>query len=468
MHGKFGIALVKEKTKSEPVLFFRVRSKSKALDYFESLGIKNEKLAISGDKKDSIYSYPQSHNFSFSFIGPYLFISEKQEILKLIQSVYIKKESSLNEDKDYKKTISNLPKYAWGRGYLNIKSLNFNSQNPINQMIDPLKYIINHFGLSVRKQHNGFHFNSLLSINPQLLELKKGYTDSSNFSYELASYIGSKNLAIYVGGSNLSDEWENTLKTISKLNPAYGVILEGVIRAQVSNVFGDQVNLRNDIYPIFKDEYALVFEKLSTLSKKPDIENKGEITVEDHELGIKLILKHSDEKFAKAKLNKLLAGFRLLAARLTPKLKVFKLTDGKEGKEFVASVKDLRESKEKYKNYEINCLDIADSYYGFCYTVTDKLIVISNNQSSIKETIDLGKNYNTSLKNHHSFKKSLSKLSTFSDEITFVKFDSLNKLMSNAKLSFGIGSLFDSFESVAWVKQYFDDGVSTEGYLLLK
>ncbi len=468
MHGKFGLALIDHNDKNNPLLFFRISSKSKTLNYFKQLGLSNEKLTITGDKKDVLYSYPQSHNFNFTFVGPYLFIAEKSDTLKLVQDVYSKKEKGLNEDQDYIKTIANLPKYNWGRAYINVKSFNLTSANPINQIVDPLKYIINHFALTVRKRPNGFHFNTLLSINPQLLAFKKGYVDPTKFSYKLADYIGTENLAVYVGGSNLSDEWENTLKTVSKLNPAYGVILEGVLRAQVSKVFSDQVSLRNDIYPIFNDEYALILEKIPTFSTKSDDKSKNTIVSKDFNLGIKLILKHSDKKFAKIKADKLISGFKLIAAKLTPQLKIFKLPDGKENREVTATSKNLKETKETYKGNEIRCMDIPGSYYGFCYTVTNTLIIMGNNAASIKETIDLKSNSKTALSKSQSFRKSLSNLSIVSDEVTFVKFDNLSKIIADTKINPIVSNFFSSFSSAAWVKRYFNDGVSTEGYLLLK
>jgi hypothetical protein len=454
--GRMGLALVKTDNGDKLLLFFRSRSKSGAIKYFESLGIKGEKLTTVGEKKDIIYTYPQSRSFSFSFIGPYLFLSQDMDALKLIQSVNNELTSSLHDDPYYQKSLANLPRDAWGNGYINIQALRFESGNPLNNLVDPLKKIINHFALTIRKQQNGFHFNSLLSIDQSLLSLNKGYVDSTRFAYSLADFIGSKNIAAYIGGANLTDEWENTLDTISNLNPAYGLILEGIVNAQLGKIFGDDVSLRDDIYPLFEGEYALVFEDLAPADSS------------SAKLGIKLLLKHSDSNFAKIKLARLMEGYKALAAQFAPKLKVVTLPDGTESKELVADPTKLNEESETYKDYDIECTTVTESTFGFCYTVTDSLIILSNSIDSIKETLDLSITPKYVLSQSQSFRQALSNLSAISDEITYVSLDNANALLKNTTVGVVTDKLLSPFEAVTWIKHYFNDGVSTEGYLLLK
>ena len=53
--GRTGLALVKTGNGDQLLLFFRTRSKSEAIKYFESLGVKDEKLTTIGEKKNLIY-----------------------------------------------------------------------------------------------------------------------------------------------------------------------------------------------------------------------------------------------------------------------------------------------------------------------------------------------------------------------------------------------------------------------------
>lgn len=449
--GRVGLALVNnELSENEFLFFFRARDRKEALEFFQGLGLPDENLESSGDGSEMTYSYPDSQNFAFSFVGPYGFVAKDAEILKVIQAVHRGDLPNLGKDEAYLKSVSNLPRAAWATGYLDIQSLFFGTGHPNNQLVNPLKHITNHFALAVRKRPNGFQFNTLLSLNPQLLELSKGYQDDTRFSYSLTDYISSNQLAAYIGGSNLGAEWQNTLDTISQLNPAYGIILEGIVRAQVSRIFGDDVSLRNDIYPLFEGEYALTFSEL-----------------EDGRLGTKLLLKHSDQAFAEIKLAKLAKGFQTLAAQFAPKVKSFILPDGTESRELIADTSSLEELTETYEDYDINCLDVEGSVYGFCYSVTEDLMIMSNDLGTVKETIDLGLSPKFVLSQSQAFRKSLGNLSEVNEEITFVNLRYLSPLLMNTRFADYAAQMAESFEAATWVKQYLDDGVMTEGFLLL-
>lgn len=457
--GRFGFALIKSDTKQNKLtLFFRARNKNTALAYFKGLGLTDEALTVSGEGRDLIYSYPQSRHFSFSFIGPYLFLAQDANNLKLIQSVRDNPSSNLNNDSDYLKSLSNLPRQTWGRGYLNIKSLDFGSNASLNQLAAPFQQLLNHLALTIRKQPNGFHFNSLVSIDPSLLSLKKGFTDETRFAYSLADYIGSKRTAFYVGGANLSDEWENTLDSISHLNPAYGIILEGLLRAQLSKLFGETVSLRNDIYPLFNGEYAFVLEEA--------LPNEDIETVSPY--GFKLILKHNNVNLAKAKLAKLLEGFSSLAAQYAPKIKSFELPDGTESSELVADPSRLKLTNETYEDYEIHCTDVEGTPYGFCYTINDQMLILSNHPDSIKESVDLSLSPKFVLSQSQPFRQSLSDLSAISDEISYVSLDNANRLFETSPVGPFLSNALSPFSAVTWIKHYFNDGMATEGFLLLK
>lgn len=297
-------------------------------------------------------------------------------------------------------------------------------------------------------------FNTLMTAKQDFLKGESfGITGSSSdlFTYSLTDHVGSDNTALYIGGSDMTEEWQNTLETISKLNPAYGIILEGIVRAKVQNIFGEDVSLRNDIYPLFQDEYAIVIE-----------DTDAGIT------GFKIILKHSDKDLAEAKLEKLLKGFRLLASEFAPKLEIYTLPDGTESKELAADPSRLQEDEEVYNGYSVNCLDVTDSIYGFCFAVADELIIMGNDTDSIKESLDLLSSPRNSLSQSQSFRQAVSNLSPISDEITFIKMDNAENLLKESNLSIIFKPLFDSFESIVWVKRYFNDGAASEGFLLLK
>ena len=446
--GPFGVAYIENGNTKETVGFLRTKRKRQAIKFFEEIKLENEELI----KEDGIYSYPESQNFNFSFVGPYCFISDNKELLKEIQTIYKEGNGSLNDTKEYKKSFSNLPRTNWLEAYADFKKIEISDNLGIKNLIEPLKLIINNVGVSVQKEYNGFHFNSFININPELLALNKGYSDSRKFSYELTNHISSENLILYIGGANLSDEWQNTLKTISGLNPAYGIILEGILNAQVNKIFGNDVSLRNDIYPIFEGEYAF-----------------GIGLKEDGNIDLKLVLGSENKEFSEKKLKKLSKGFNLLAAQFAPKLLITTLPDGTESREIIADESKTSENSEEYKGNEINCVGVEKSNYGFCYTTTDKYILMTNNHESAIETIDTTISSDLALSGYQPFREALSNLSKINDEISFLNLEGVTSLIKE-QTPYGtfIKPFLSELDAVTWVKHYFDDGVSTEGYVLIK
>ncbi|MBU0728044.1 DUF3352 domain-containing protein, partial [Patescibacteria group bacterium] len=448
---RFGIVLIQdEKSANIPVYFVQTSSRRNALKFFESLALHGEGLTKTGNLRLPIYSYPQGQAFSFAFIGPFVFVSNEIKTLESLQDTFEAKITPLTDDVDYQKSISNLPRQSWMTGYINFQALE--SENmAVSNIIEPLKYAIDHFAITVRKEQNGFHFNTFLNLNKNLLPLGSGYSDSTKFAFNLTDYIKSDDVALYIGGANLSDEWLNTLETISNLNPAYGVILESLIRAQVSNVFGDQVTLRNDLYPLFEGEYAIAIA-----------------LGEDDEMNLSLILSHDDQDFVDAKLEKMMKGFRYLAAKFAPRLHVVTLPDGSESRELVADSSQLDESTEKYEGYEINCMEVKGTNSGFCYTTTDELIIITNKRQGVIDAIDLGSTPTNVLSQYQPFRQTIGNLSKVSDEVTFIDVQKTIPIFSNHPYGMLLAPFLEKFDAVTWVKHYFDDGVSAEGFVLIK
>ena len=448
-NGKFGFALIKTDSANSPVYFVQTNSRGKALKFFNQLALPEEEILKSNKIGSAIYSYSQSQAFHFTFVGPHVFISMNKDSLQQIQDVYSGKIATLSENEDYQKSFGNLPRSSWMRSYVNFQTLEFDKIE-VNSVIQPLKHVINHFAITIRQNPNGFHFNVFANLNKDVLELQNSYKENTRFAYDLTDYISSKNLALYMGGANLSQEWQNTLSTISNLNPAYGIILESIINAQVANVFGRDVDLRNDIYPLFEGEYALAIGN-----------NKG---IKD----VRLILSNSDQDFAETKLAKMMTGFKYLAAKFAPKIHKVTLPDGTESIELIPDNTKLEESEETYEGYEVHCIDIQNSNTGFCYTVTNDLIVMTNNREGVLNTIDMTLSPQFTLSQHQPFRQTISNLSKVSDEITFIDIQKSLAFVENNQYGLLATPFLEVFDAASWVKHYFDDGVSAEGYILIK
>ena len=161
-------------------------------------------------------------------------------------------------------------------------------------------------------------------------------------------------------------------------------------------------------------------------------------------------------------------GFKYLAAKFAPKIHRITLPDGTESVELIPDNSKVEKANETHEGYEINCIDVQNSNSGFCYTVTDELIVMTNNKEAVIDTIDMTLLPQFTLSQHQPFRQTISNLSKISDEITFIDIQKSLSFIEGNQYGLLAKPFLEAFDAVSWVKHYFDDGVSTEGYILIK
>ncbi|MFH0820344.1 MAG: DUF3352 domain-containing protein [Candidatus Peregrinibacteria bacterium] len=439
-----GVAVVKNK----PVFFFRSASRRQALKFLKSMELNGEELGNRGTAQFPIYIYPQGQQFAFAFSGPYLFISTDVEVLKSIHAVFQGQEVALDKETGFVSLSANLPQTTWLQGYLDLQSF---GTPKLDALINPLRQFSSQLGFTVRQTQEGFHFNSFLALNREVISLDPLPPRDPVRMTGLSEKIPAESLISYLGGADLASSWQNTLASMEKLNPAYGILLEGMLRAQVNRIFGNNVSLADDLYPLFTGEYALTFSSL-----------------DDGKLGIGLTLTHGDMEGARKKLKKLSEGFSLLAAQFTPQLLEVTLPDDTVSRELVADPDSLSLSHETYQGIDMDCVEVQASIYGFCYAVTDELMILANHASLLKASIDALSSPDLSLAQSQAFRQGLSALSQVNEEVSFVNLQSLAPLLQKTPWGQLLLPYLSPLDSTTWVKHTFEDGMSTEGFVLIK
>jgi len=429
--------------KNEPLILVETKNKSIALSYFKSLLLDGEELESTKDL-NPIYNFPQGQNFEFKFLGRYVAISPEKELLELLG---VPEAESLTEENSYQSSLNHLPRNPWLIAYIDVQKVTFTKQPQLRQVIEPLKFTANHLSFAVRKSNEGFQFNSYLNLKDGLLNLEE-VNEGEKFKHELTQYIPKENLVFYVGGSNLEVEWQNTLETLSNLNPAYALILEGMLRAQSEDIFGGNIDLRNDLYPLFENEYAFV------MGKNEDVNEIG------------LILRHDDEEFAKVKMEKMAKGFEMIAASFAPKVNTVTLPDGTISRELVPDESKVESGTSDVAGNEVVCTEIRGDSLGFCYAVTEKMVLMANNKTFIENA--LIQKEDSMLADDIDFKANTKKLSQINDEMTFIRFEKLNELLPSNIYLDALTPFIQKMESSAWTKHYFKNAATLEGVLTIK
>jgi len=86
----------------------------------------------------------------------------------------------------------------------------------------------------------------------------------------------------------------------------------------------------------------------------------------------------------------------------------------------------------------------------------------------MEETIDVKLSSNFALSQYQPFRNGLGNLSKVADEISFVDLQKTIPFLQKTPYAGFIEPIIKNFDSTTWVKHYFDDGVSAEGYILIK
>lgn len=91
---------------------------------------------------------------------------------------------------------------------------------------------------------------------------------------------------------------------------------------------------------------------------------------------------------------------------------------------------------------------------------------MTNSKGRLLKTLDLGNS--PLLADSADFRKSIANLSKVSDEVTYIDFDEFYKLAGSNQYVQALQPLLSKLEAGSYVKHYFTDGVSSEGYILVK
>ncbi len=451
VHGRtLGLALLRQGKAMQPVFFIGTRGRKRALEALADLAPLGA-LENTGPAGMPVYRFKEGPAFSFAFAGTTLALASSPGVLLRLGDTLEAPEQSLQNDPGYQKALGNLPRHAWLKGYFALSPFDASEAvGDLGAFLLPLKVLFKGAGFAVRSSPSGLHFNTYVSLDPAAVAFNHRPASGQPPAYELTRFLPAEKLLFYMGGANLEGEWLNTLETLSQLNPAYGLIVEGLLRARAEAMFGSGVSLRNDIYPLLKGQYALALSRAS-----------------DGSLAVSLLLSHRDRDFADIKLGKLFEGFRTLAGQHTPKTLTVTLPDGTEARELVANPDQLAVSEGRYRGWPVRCVNIAGSSYGFCTTLSEDLIVLSNKREALEQTINLHFEPRFTLAQHQPFRQTLSNLSQVNDETSFLNVPAFAEAAGSRLPAMG-QKILQAFEAATWVKHTFDDGVSAEGFILAR
>lgn len=404
-------------------------------------------------------TFAQGLQFNFGLSSPYIFLSSSSQAIEALKQVASQKTAVLENEPAFKKAQAHVADQAWLRAYVQLDKVNLPPFPTLHYTLSALSVVAPQAAFSLEEKNQGLLLSSWLPFASSAPEPRS--EEKTRILKQMAKGIPAQSAALFTAGPNLTQQWQATLTDLSRMNPAYGVILESLVRSQVEALFGGNVNLRNDLYPLLEGRYAAVLDQAEA----------------GYALG--MVVEHEDQRFVEVKLDKLLNGFYALIGRLNPRIKEVSLPDGTQSRELVAHPQQAEKTQEIYKNWTLTCLSAegegsstlkAELLRGLCYTVTVDRFYLATNQSLLERMLQATEGKIPSLAEAPAFRQSLNQLQGRGEERSYVDLEKLTPLLAKSSALKKLSWLpfLSHLKQITWVKDVSSQGVRVEGLIRVK
>lgn len=415
-------------------LILENNNQRKALDFMRDLGLKGEPLQKKEYKNSDILSFSQSLNVSCSFLYGYLICSNQAVALEKIIDLNESESGFLSGSTDYNKVKNNLPQTAGGAIYFDTREIAYGDLEPF---VGSLQKYLKKGGIAFRQTTEGIRLNSYLSLEKGLVS-----SGASVLKNNLESHLVAADLGVYLSGVNLTRDFQQILQVWDVSSPYFSVIIEGMLRARVAEYFGSVITLEEDLYPLFKDGYALAMRFVPI----PQID---------------LVLEVRDQKKAELILKKMLKAFYIKNESLKSGQTKKALPDGFVLKEAMTDESQLQKTQIKWNGVPIYSVVIKDAPFSFNYAIADQKVFFSTNVEGVKENLALEQSPAKSLAQSSVYQKARNLMFLNGEEKSFFDLKALD-FLSLFDSGERFTTLFSDFHYAFISTKWFDDGMANE------
>ncbi len=242
------------------LFFIQSTDKERTMETLRKLKLASQKDAIEEGEYEGYryYYFSVGQNIYFMLWDDYFVFAQSVDALKILVDVRSGKMEALADDEAFIKVRNNLTRgvgFVYENPVLLLDAFTKGDANPWLSLMRPVVQMFSVGGHSLILEENALTAQSYFNFVNQrdgktLPKLKEPYRMKlleevpADFEY----FWGSRDI------SKMLNDFGVVLK---ELHPSSFNILEGAINAKKEEYFGYEVDLRNDIYPLFANEFAL-------------------------------------------------------------------------------------------------------------------------------------------------------------------------------------------------------------------
>lgn len=427
--------------------------------YFaEILSLKNLEILLSETSKKNYQNRPiyKFKNAGYiSTIDDYIFYSDKEETIKQVLDSQNGDIEKLYNADEYRRIDDNLPMIRMGFLYLTLDKLNdgFFKETPFLSekgfslsAVYPFLKLFKAEGFVLVALDQNFAIESFLTLNTKKVEGGNYITFKQKYNAGLTDYISENTLAFW-GGQNLEYQTKRIEEIFSGGDKGMMAIFDDLLQNYAQRYLGENVNLKEDILPLFNKEFALTIEQIG-----------GENVY-------KLLVELENPRADNLKIQELVNNFAKMGGFIKPKIVEHKLPDGTVTREIVVDTAEIENNEEIYKNITIYGFKMGEKNWGIYFTFANNIAAISNSIDGVKNVIDLITGDSKNLRSTELYSLNIKPVLRNCDEIAYFNFEKLLPVLFETKV---ILEYLKPIESLSSGKNYFNDGVKTINYLHIK
>ena len=394
--------------------------------------------------------------FYLTTIEDYLFASTSKNTIANILDARASRAPSLYNSARYRRIDNNIPLNKVAFLYINYDAItdSFFSHFPFfgemgisMRNMRPLMNLFKAEGIALIATDKNFAIQSFLSLSDSVAEESGPHLSSQQkYKAELVSYI-SPQTSFFWGGENLNDQINKFIGILSGGEVNSMRIFSKVVQGYVEKYLGEEVDFEKDIVPLISNEYLFGVEEI-----------EGETTY-------KFLLKLDDNQSSAVKIHELAENFAEIGAIFEPKVVEYTLEDGTVSREIRAIPKRIIKSELKHGENTVFQLNMGGEDDNIFYAITEKTALITTNEESMKQSIDLLQGKNGSFAETEEFENHVEPIIRSSDEVAYMK---PQKIIPMFFEEYDLPEMLNVVYSLSSGRNYFYDGIVTINYLHIK
>ncbi|MDP4007827.1 MAG: DUF3352 domain-containing protein [Candidatus Peregrinibacteria bacterium] len=246
--------------KYEHVLFIQSINKKATLDFLGKFQLESLKDGLTSEKYNnySIYSFAVGQNVSFLLLDKYFVFARDAQALKKIVDVRIGEADALISHDEFLAVRNNLKKDIGFVYYIPVKLFDYYMGEELSSgsaLIRPILSLFQSQGHSMILNDKALIVQTYMNFDTAQSEERLPKL-TSHYDGDLLRVMP-PHFEYFWGSRDLSRVIAEFGVVLNQLHPSSFNVLEGVLNAKKEQYFGYEVDLREDIYKVFENEFAL-------------------------------------------------------------------------------------------------------------------------------------------------------------------------------------------------------------------